>query len=469
MAARPTHSIFAKVLVLYLLPTLLALGCFGLVAHYFARRALEAELGRRLMGVAQATATTVSPEDLALLQPGDELTRTYRNLKKHLEELKQSTGVARIYVLDAARTSLGDSKADVAIGDRYYHLDPSRLELERAFSGTAAASPLFRGHDGKLYKTGFAPLPDLKYVVAVDGAASTYENLAVLRETLVGTGIFVSAAMVALSLLFARRLVQPILQLESAAARIASGNLDEEVRALSRDEIGRVAETMESMRRQLRDRDEHMQMMLAGIAHEVRNPLAGMELYAGLLREEVTEKAARDFVLRIERELLQLKLIVAQFLDYARRPRLVFAEIEVGSLLEEVGDLVRAEATSVAVKIAVAGAPLLHGDRAQLRRALLNLAQNAVQACATDGSGEVELRATNDGGVVTLVISDNGRGIPPDQLEKIWTPFYTTKQSGTGLGLAFVRDILNDHGARIEVESTDAGTTFTLVFSQEKA
>jgi two-component system sensor histidine kinase HydH len=97
----------------------------------------------------------------------------------------------------------------------------------------------------------------------------------------------------------------------------------------------------------------------------------------------------------------------------------------------------------------------------------LNLAQNAVQACPTDGSGKVLLGCARARGEVVVTVADTGPGIAPDALDKIWTPFYTTKQSGTGLGLAFVRDIARDHGARLGVDSAPGrGTTFTLALPE---
>jgi signal transduction histidine kinase len=91
-----------------------------------------------------------------------------------------------------------------------------------------------------------------------------------------------------------------------------------------------------------------------------------------------------------------------------------------------------------------------------------------VQACAAD-RGRVRLGCARSGGDVHLTVADSGPGMAADQIERIWTPFYTTKQSGTGLGLAFVRDIAEDHGARLSVDSAPGrGTTFTLALPLPK-
>jgi signal transduction histidine kinase len=459
--------ILAKLLGAYLIPTVATFAGAGLLAHWVARRSLEEELGRRLTSVAAAAAAQVGDENVALLQPGDEQTRTYRNLQRRLDGLKQATGVQRIYLFDRAGTSRCDTGPGVPIGERYYHLDADRAELRAAFAGTPTASVLFKGNDGALYKSGYALIPSSEFAVGVDGAASLYEQLAGFRRTLLAVGAGGTLLVVALSVLMARLLVRPLRRLSRAAARIGGGDLDEPVRAWSRDEVGLVAETLEAMRLQLRTRDERMQMMLAGIAHEVRNPLAGMELYAGLLRDDLDGDPQKlDHVKRIEKELHHLKAIVSDFLEYARRPKPELEPRDVAELLSEVRDLALASAQPRGVRVELDATPARAAcDPGQLRRALLNLAHNAVQACPSDGTGEVHLGCarSSSGGEVLVTVRDSGAGIDPAVLEKIWTPFYTTKQSGTGLGLAFVRDIARDHGARLDVESAPGrGTTFTL-------
>jgi signal transduction histidine kinase len=305
--------------------------------------------------------------------------------------------------------------------------------------------------------------------VGADGAASLYQQLAGFRRSLLALGASSALTLVLLSIIMGRFLVRPLRRLESAAARIGGGDLAGEVVVTSRDEIGLVAETLEAMRRALAARDERMQMMLAGIAHEVRNPLAGMELYAGLLREELPDGGTpREHVARIERELDHLKTIVSEFLEYARRPTPQLDPCDVAGLLAEVCELSQpaAQARGVHLEL-VATAAQVRGDAGQLRRALLNLVSNAVQACSDGAGGRVQVDCRRQGGEVVVTVRDSGAGIAPELRDQIWTPFFTTKQSGTGLGLAFVREIARDHGARLEVDSAPGrGTTFLLALRE---
>jgi len=458
-----------KLLGVYLVPAVATFVGFSLLSHLAASRGLEDELGRRLSGVAASAALAIEDESLDLLQPGDEGTRTYRNLKRRLDELIVVSGVARIYVFDPEGRSIFDSK-DTPIGESLYALSRSESEIRAARAGTATASVLFRDADQRLFKSAFALVPDPergvpRFVVGVDAAAAMYEQLSSLRRTLVTAGLLGVAAVVLMSLFAARLLVAPIRALERAAARIGRGDLDAPIVRSSRDEIGTVADTLEQMRVQLRSRDERTQMMLAGIAHEVRNPLGGLQLYAGLLREEVPADRPElsDYVKKVERELEHLKHIVSDFLEYARRPRPAKEPIDATELCEEIRQLAQpdAGARNITLVLEIEPDAALRGDAGQLRRALLNLVQNAVQA-SPEGQG-VTLRVATLGESIELTVIDRGGGIPADALEKIWTPFYTTKQKGTGLGLAFVREIAEDHGGSVAVSSTpESGTTFSL-------
>jgi signal transduction histidine kinase len=459
--------ILVKLLLATLLPTAVTFTLFGLLAHYLARRTLEDELGRRLTTVAGAAALAVRADRPDLLQPGDEESRAYRNVRRKLAELRETTQVSRLYLFDPAATSRGDTADGIPLGARYYELDADRAELARAFAGQPAASVLFTGRDGALYKSGFAPVPADEgaphVAVGADASAAFYGELAGFRRTLFAVGGAGLAFMGALSIVIARFITRPIRRLERAARAIGSGDLAAPIQATSRDEIGFLATTLDDMRKQLAARDQRLQMMLAGIAHEVRNPLGGMELFAGLLREDLAadpEKLAH--VQRIERELGHLKTVVSDFLEYARRPRPELRDTDAGELLREVHQVLAADADQAGVRLTVeAPSAKISCDPKQLRRALLNLGKNALQACPA--GGEVALACAVNGTAVHLIVRDTGKGIDPAKLHDIFTPFFTTREQGTGLGLAFVAEIARDHGGEVRVESIPgAGSTFTL-------
>jgi len=263
----------------------------------------------------------------------------------------------------------------------------------------------------------------------------------------------------------ARRISGPVARLAQAAERLGRGDLDAPVPIETRDEIGVLAQTFDETRAALKARDERTQMMLAGIAHEVRNPLGGLELYAGLLRDALGGQPERlEEVRRIEREVGHLKSVVNEFLDFARRPPPSLETVELGPLFEEVGELTRA-ASGAAIVVEVPPRLRVRADAGQLRRVLLNLARNAAAAAR---QGRVALAARRDAGGVRLEVRDDGPGVPIALREQIFTPFFTTREKGTGLGLAFVREIVRDHGGEVVVEDApEGGSVFSFHLPQE--
>lgn len=440
-------------------------------AHYLARQEAEAELGRRLIAMAQTTSALLRVEDVVLMQPGDETSRTYRRLQATLRSVAKRAGARRLYLFDRAHRSLCDTEEGVAIGSPYYHLAVDRQLLGQIFKEGHGSSLLFVGKDGKDYKAGFASLTgeDGRPVAAVgvDGSAETFAHLRrldvqlqALRKGLFSPlhlGLLAGAGLLLLflaSLLLARSVTRPVRHLMEATAAIGRGELEVPIAVKSRDELGVLANAMNRMRADLAARQEEMQLMLSGIAHEVRNPLGGMELFAGLLADELAEEPERrEMVGRIQRELEYLERVVAEFLDYARQSCPELAPFEVSGWLESIVELCRGEAATRGVRLTMAtGGPVLAvGDADKLRRAVLNVLRNGIGA--TPRGGEVALGLEVTAAQIAILCRDSGTGIPPENLDKIFNAFYTTRERGTGLGLAFVQKIVASHGGRIEVDS----------------
>jgi len=479
---RPSLSL--KLILAMLVPSLLLFVAFGLLARQAAARAVEAELGRRLQTLAKLLARQIPEESVALLQPGDEASRTYRNLHRRLIEVRDAAALARVYVFGVDHTVRVDT-GGAAIGDRLYRLDGSQSELAQIFAGLgssperAASSVLFQGHDGKLYKSGFAAIVGesgtVRFAVGIDGSATLYADLLGLQRTLLLLGLLAAVLLTGLAIVLGRRVSQPLRRLSEGAKVVGQGVLDRQVPVELRrghDEVAVLAQALETMRVGLLARDERMQMMLAGIAHEVRNPLGGMALFAGLLREELSPlpdgapfdpEQSRSYVERILRELDHLQKVVAEFLLYARRPAPLLQPVDLLLLLHEVRESAQAVAGGAVTVDVVGERATLRVDHQQLRRALENLAQNAVQACQGRPEGRVTLSVEQPmSDRLRVIVADNGPGIPDDVLPKIWTPFFTTRAQGTGLGLPFVREIVRDHHGEIVVSTGPAGTQFAI-------
>jgi len=218
----------------------------------------------------------------------------------------------------------------------------------------------------------------------------------------------------------------------------------------------------ESLRRA--ERLKTLGEMAAGMAHEVKNPLAAIRSSAQILAERVSGKEAQ-FAHLVVSEVDRLNRVVNEFLAYARPAPLKREPVLLSGLLDSCLELLAPviEQAGVIVKRAYPeGEQKVNGDPNQLRQVFLNLILNAVQALGY--SGEMTLGFDRDGGRARVLVRDNGPGIPPDKLRQVFEPFYSTKPGGTGLGLPIAQRIVAEHGGQLEIDSTPgAGTTATVV------
>jgi signal transduction histidine kinase len=486
---RPRVTILVKLLLAFVLPTAVLFSAFAVVAYEVTRRDLDDELGARLEAVAAVAATHVRGKYLLGLSTGDESERSFQNVMRKLEAVSAATGTA-LFVFDRQLDSRADTRG-AAIGTHYYRVELDRHELLRVFDrGELAHSVTFEGDDGRTYKAGYAPVrasetePEIVLAIGAQAPARYFDRLHQLRTSLLWWGGSLLLVVLAASMITTALVTRPVRRLADAAERIGRGELGAPIDVGGRDEIGTLAQTMDRMREQLAERDAHMQRMLAGIAHEVRNPLAGMTLFAGILREELPAGAAGDesrgHVARIERELVYLERVVSEFLEYARRAPAERGELELGELVREVAQLAAAGEVRVEVELPEPGGeggaeppmPKLRADAAQLRRALLNIAQNAVQATLRAGRREpvrLIVRWDRREATATLAITNPGANLPEEVRQRMFEPFFTTREKGTGLGLAFAKEIVHEHGGEIRVEVGEDATTFVVVLPAPSA
>jgi signal transduction histidine kinase len=203
--------------------------------------------------------------------------------------------------------------------------------------------------------------------------------------------------------------------------------------------------------------------MAAVVAHEVKNPLAGirgaLQVIGGRLPETSRDRAIMgDIVARVD----SLNEIVEDLLIFARprEPRL--SPVSVAELLEDTAALLRKDASHATVDVAIAGdRPTIGADPEQLQTAFLNLLLNAVQASAS--GGRIRVTITSDNGLCRVAIADAGPGIPAGTLDKIFEPFFTTKHRGTGLGLPTARRVVELHNGTIAVDCPPGGGTTVTV------
>ena len=317
-----------------------------------------------------------------------------------------------------------------------------------------------------------------------DGQPAAWIELAVRDRSLTALqrqvsliALILAAAVLALTTLLgavvARRITRGLDRVVTGAQAAARGDLDHRVPVTSRDEIGEVAAAFNLMMEDLRTAEERLviaeriaawQEIARRLAHEIKNPLTPIQMAMDNLRKtwrkqhpsfaEILEESTATVLEEADR----LRRIVTEFSDFARMPKPDLTPLDLGEVVS--GALALYQGGSP-VEHKASPVPPIEADRGQMNQVLLNLVENARDAIAGKDGGTilVTTRRGDAGDRVELIVEDNGPGVPPELRDRVFTPYFTTKQGrgGTGLGLAIVHRIISDHGGRVVIGSVATG------------
>ena len=206
-----------------------------------------------------------------------------------------------------------------------------------------------------------------------------------------------------------------------------------------------------------------LQSVGAKVAHELKNPLASIKGLCQLVARTPESERTQERLAVVSSEISRMETILHEYLSFSRpledlRPE----SLDVAAIARDVLDTLAGRADQAGVTMTLdGGAPSVHGDSRRLKEALINLVANAIEA--TPSGGKIALRLRNGGGAVILEVRDSGRGIAPEDLERIGTSFFTTRPNGTGLGVVLAQGVINQHGGTLTYASSlGQGTTATI-------
>jgi signal transduction histidine kinase len=309
-----------------------------------------------------------------------------------------------------------------------------------------------------------------------------------LRRLAVTCTVFMIGILLAIFL--ARRYTNPIHRLVDGVKKVSAGDLSVTFPVDSTDEIGELATSFNEMVDQLREREnlekrlyeaEHLSkvgQLASGIAHEIRNPLNYISLAIDHLKSEIIpvcgEKKDELSTLtdKIKEEVRRVNYMVINFMNYGRPLKLRKSRFSYPDMITKALPLLQDKLTEQRIEIIMKLSPDLppmDADRELLRNCLFNFITNAAQAMPEGGI--IALGADYDTGTESflLTFADQGGGIAPEEMPKIFQPYFTTKEAGIGLGLAITERIIREHGGEILVESEPGkGTTFSVVLPTTK-
>ncbi len=460
-------SIFTTQAASFLLIIIALAAAFSVFFFSTAKSHLERQVGAKLMDIARISARNAPFERLDLIKIGDDESRMVLRLKEKLGEIREAAGVENIIIFGTDRRSLLDLRPGYAIGSA---CDLPRFDESFTAGlgrGQAVSSRSYRSPAGKFFISAYAPIlnpnGELFAIVGVDGGAGEVGIIEQMRTRLYWIAALLAVFASIFALFLARTLTRPIRGISETAKRIGGGDYEARVLLPATAELRTMADSINAMARQVQMRDKQLKEMSANVAHEIRNPLNSLKLQLTLLGEElgdVIDGPPPESLETLHHEIAKLNRFLTEFLTYSRSITLVRNKVSPADLAVNAAEMAAGEATEQEVAIKVAAEALLPDlfvDRDRLEQSLLNIVLNAVQASGPNGRVDIKVRNAKDGAFVEFITTDNGFGIQNDRLEEIFEPFYTTKESGTGLGLSNARRIIHEHGGTITARNLPQG------------
>jgi two-component system NtrC family sensor kinase len=350
------------------------------------------------------------------------------------------------------------------------------------------------------YITTYAPIKNIKdQIIGILYVGILEQKYIDIRNQIIFTFLCIMLIGALASMLFAYIISQtiavPIHEMLTASEQITKGNLEAQVEISSKDELGDLARTFNTMANALKQRDQQLRdfatqrimqserlamigQLAANVAHELNNPLTGIVTYSHLLLERATcDEASQSSIQKIANQANRCRDIIRGLLDFSRQRKPQKKQTDINLLAQECISFVEKQALFHNVQIVKelqAGMPMLVVDPSQIQQVFMNMIINAAEAMNGDGRLTVTTHLDATGNFVEIEFSDTGIGISEENIEKIFDPFFTTKEvgHGTGLGLAISYGIVKEHNGSVTVHSeVGRGTTFIIslpLFAEEE-
>lgn len=454
--------------VFFLVITVLIISVLAMAipVYWYTRSALEDEFDQQLLNYAELISHVIPKELLFSLAQEPALKSVRQSVEQDIAELV-SAGIAGVAVYSKTGQEL-------AKWERNNTSPPKPLLVaiigELSDSNTIVVSEIYQLNDNNYFKSAATVInrqPGEYLALVVWGGAQFMRSLDQLTGSLFWISLIALLASISLAIVFARSLIRPVMQLSNYTNAIKDNIYSERVESDRTDEFGDLNRALNDMHEEIQQNEQSLKTLLSGIAHEIKNPLGGMEIYSGLLKQSLESgdtfnpTESSGYLEKVVTELGHLKQIVLEYLDYARPQRVQPKTLVVEDVLDDVRRLLQPEMDHKQVDFVTSGRGTLVSDESKLRRVLLNLLENALDAVPQGGKIQAEIN--NSGKQLEIAVSDTGPGISPADLEHIFEPHFTTKNKGYGLGLSLVKSIIDELNGTIIVSSDiGKGSKFIL-------
>ncbi len=445
MSIRNKLILVFTLLVLLIVAAMAGIGYVSIKDIYLDQIAEQNNRLSRLMG------STLSPQYLDFLGSNGGSSQAADYYRKQLQESSAQLGLSNAFLFNRELETLLQTNAEQPVAENDDRLLLNRTEITRLAPGQATTSLPFRDARGEWYLWGFYRI-DADYWLGIQEHAREFQRVEELGQTFLLIGMIGMLLTGLAGWFLAATIAKPIDRLVRFSGALGQRDFKAALPEGLSGELATLATAMDRMRQDLSEHHREKERILAQVAHEIRNPLGGMELLSGLVREDlIREGQSTSYIDKVLNEISGLKELIRAYLNYskpmiARPEKLIPAEDirELAILLEP-----KLQDKAATLSFEDAQDPVWF-DRSHFKQVLMNLLSNSLEAVDTGGKISVETAQQPDKTLV--MISDNGPGIADEHIDTIFEPFYTTRAEGSGLGLAICKKLCNENDAEIAVE-----------------
>ena len=457
-----TLSFQSRIIITFSLLTLLLVFVFTMISYYTVRTVYLEQLEHQIELFTRVISANLDSRFLEYLnaEQDNSFSKTY--YEDLLIKQKNQMEFIQAFIFDKDFNLI----VGMSSGGENINIQAALLlnngEVNQLLPGESITSEPFKGNDGQWYLWGFHRINE-NYFLGIQESADRLARVDQLSKIFIGIGILAILLTLLAGILLAHTLSSPINKLVKFSRALGSGAFDTPVPENSVGEIGILVNALDHMRQDLQRFHQEREEMLAQIAHEIKNPLGGIELLAGLVREDLQEnKLDTNYAIKIQQEIANLKSQINAYLNFSR-PVLAKPElIEINKIIEEAQRTLKKQFSEKQINLQLPDSkPSIKFDPNHLKQILTNLLSNSIEACPVGGSISIHFIQKSDKWF--LSITDDGQGIPEENLNRIFEPFFTSSPGGTGLGLAVCRKFCLENGAVIRVHNNSGkGCTFSI-------
>jgi two-component system OmpR family sensor kinase len=453
---KPFNRLSWKFAVITALLVSAAILIISVPAYWLTRNTLEDQLADHLQTNIEVIAEKLDPAIIALVcdYPGPTFLKD--SLVQSLSAILPEFSASSIYLID------DQNKICLIVGNQASALQSQMIhqpEIQKALQAGSACSPLFSDNAGKTYKSVFKTIGSTDHspiVLGLDANAQFLKYTEQLRRRMLSIGFFVLIVSILAVMILSRTLTRPLSLLTKFAEDIGKGRAEPTILQKRQDEIGFLGKTMEHMRREIDRREKENKQLIASVAHEIRNPLAGMRVNAELLLEATQDiPDISNYSRAVANEINNLSNIVENFLTYAQPIEATLTSYSIRLLIEETLTQIRQDFPEHHFRIEGDGLALLHPGK--IKHAFFNLLKNACEATPKDEEILISIKSRDQ--KTNISIFNKGTPMPAEVKPQIFDAFFSTKSTGVGLGLSITKSIVEQHGGRIFLTRSDAGGT----------